>query len=77
MILHELAHRLTPGDEAHGPRVVGVLMVLAGRWLEFDVNQLMALADEEGVAYCVRSIDSVPVRGLTWHVERGRAPTVP
>ena len=30
----------------------------------------MALADEEGVAYYVRSIGSVPVRGLTWHVER-------
>ena len=70
MILHELAHRLTPGDEAHGPRFVGVLLGLACRWLEFDVNQLMALADEEGVAYYVRSIGSVPVRGLTWHVER-------
>lgn len=70
VILHELAHRLTPRDEAHGPRFVGVLMGLAARWLEFDVNQLMALADEEGVAYYVRSIGCVPVRGLTWHVER-------
>ena len=28
VILHELAHRLTPRDEAHGPRFVGVLIGL-------------------------------------------------
>lgn len=70
IILHELAHRLTAMDEPLGPRFVGVLIGLACRWLDYDANQLMALADEEGVAYYVRSIGSVPVRGLTWHVER-------
>jgi hypothetical protein len=70
VILHELAHRLTPSDEAHGPRFVGVLMGLAARWLSYDVNQLMALADDMGVNYYVRSIGVVPVRGISWHVER-------
>lgn len=70
VILHEMAHRLTPTDEAHGPRFVGVLIGLAARWLEYDAHQLMALADELGVRYYVRSIGVVPQRGLAWHVER-------
>lgn len=69
-ILHELAHRLTPHDEAHGPRFVGVLIGLVSRWLEYDTQQLMALADEMGVKYFVRSVGVVPVRGPAWHVER-------
>lgn len=70
VILHELAHRLTPADEAHGPRFVGVLIGLAARWLEYDAQQLMALADEMDVQYYVRSVGVVPVRGPAWHVER-------
>lgn len=70
VILHELAHHLTPWDEAHGPRFVGVLIGLAARWLDYDVQQLMALADEMGVRYHVRSIGVVPVHGPTWHVQR-------
>lgn len=70
VILHEMAHRLTPEDEAHGPRFVGVLIGLAARWLEYDASQLMALADEMGVKYYVRSIGVVPTRGPAWHVDR-------
>lgn len=70
VILHELAHRLTPRDEAHGPRFVGVLMGLVARWLDYDATQLMALADEMGAKYHARSIGVVPTRGPVWHVER-------
>lgn len=70
VILHEMAHRLTPQDEAHGPRFVGVLIGLAARWLDYDASQLMALADEMGVKYYVRSIGVVPHRGTAWHVNR-------
>jgi hypothetical protein len=70
VILHELAHRLTPRDEAHGPRFVGVLIGLVSRWLEYDANQLMRLADERGVRYYVRSVGVVPVRGPAWHVAK-------
>lgn len=70
VILHEMAHRLTPQDEAHGPRFVGVLIGLVCRHLDFDATRLMALADEMGVKYHVRSIGSVPVHGPAWHVER-------
>jgi hypothetical protein len=70
VILHELAHRLTPADEAHGPRFVGVLMGLVSRWCDFDATELMRLADEEGLRYHVRSIGPVPVHGPAWHVER-------
>jgi hypothetical protein len=70
VILHELAHRLTPRDEAHGPRFVGVLIGLVSRWLEYDATQLMRLADERCVRYYVRSIGVVPVRGPAWHVEK-------
>lgn len=70
VILHEMAHRLTPHDEAHGPRFVGVLIGLACRWLDYDANELMALADEMGVKYHVRAIGVVPVHGAAWHVER-------
>lgn len=69
VILHEAAHRLTPRDEAHGPRFVSVLIGLASRHLGYDANQLMELADEMGVKYHVRSIGAVPVLGpaeLVW-----------
>jgi len=69
-ILHEAAHRLTPTDEGHGPRFVGVLMGLACRHLGYVAEELMATADEMGVKYHVRSIGSVPIRGPSWHVER-------
>jgi putative metallohydrolase (TIGR04338 family) len=72
VILHELAHRLNAREDgaSHGPRFVGILMGLVCRWMDFDVNQLMALADEHGVKYYVRSIGVVPTRGPVWHVER-------
>lgn len=70
VILHELAHRLTPTDEAHGPRFVGVLMGLVARWLDLDAQELMELADRHGVLYYVRSIGVVPVHGPAWKVER-------
>jgi hypothetical protein len=61
VILHEMAHRLTPFDEAHGPRFVGVFIGLMARWDDRDAAELMALADEMGVKYHVRSIGLVPV----------------
>lgn len=68
VILHEMAHRLTPGAQ-HGPRFVGALIGLAARWLDCDANHLMLLADEHGVKYHVRTIGVVPVRGPAWYVE--------
>lgn len=70
VVLHEAAHRLTPSDEAHGPRFVGVLIGLVCRHLDFDATELMRLADEMGVRYHVRSIGVVPTHGPAWHVER-------
>ena len=63
--LHEMAHRLTPRDEAHGPRFVGVLIGLLARHLGYDAEELMSLADEMGVRYYVRSIGCVPVKPLS------------
>lgn len=70
VILHEAAHRLTPGDEAHGPRFVGVLIGLLARHGGYDANELMATADEAGVSYHVRSIGSVPVMSLPERLQR-------
>lgn len=70
VILHELAHRLTPKDEAHGPRFVGALIGLACRWLDFDAVELMRMAEEHGVKFHIRTIGSVPSHGPAWHVER-------
>lgn len=70
VILHEAAHRLTPGDEAHGPRFVGVLIGLLARHGRYDANELMATADEAGVKYHVRSIGSVPVLSLPERLHR-------
>lgn len=69
-ILHEAAHLLTPRDEAHGPRFVGVLIGLAARHLGYDAYELMARADEMGLKYRIQSIGTVPVHGPAWHVER-------
>ena len=61
VVLHEMAHRLTPNDEPHGPRFVGVLIGLVARHDGRDANWLMELADEMGVHYHVRSIGCVPI----------------
>lgn len=71
--LHELAHRLTPQDEAHGPRFVGVLIGLGCRHLDLDAAELMRAADQAGVKYHVRSIGNVPVHGPMWHLSRALA----
>jgi hypothetical protein len=70
VVLHEMAHQLTPADPGHGPRFVGVLIGLLSRHLGYDAGELMALADEMGVKYHVRSVGVVPVRGPSWFVER-------
>ena len=70
VVLHEMAHRLTPRDEAHGPRFVGVLIGLLSRHAGYVAEELMALADEMGVKYHVRAVGSVPVRGPAWLIER-------
>lgn len=52
IILHELAHHLNRGSSqqaSHGPRFVGILLGLAARWLDYRVDQLLALAVEAGV----------------------------
>ena len=64
VILHEMTHLLTPRDEAHGPRFVGVLIGLLARHCGQDANELMALADEMSVKYHVRAIGTVPVTTL-------------
>lgn len=70
VVLHEAAHHLTPRDEAHGPRFFGVLIGLVARHDGRDAAELMALADEMGVKYHVRSIGVVPIRGVLWQLDR-------
>lgn len=65
VVLHEMAHRLTPRDEAHGPRFVGVLIGLLARHAGYDADDLMALAEEMGVKYSVKSVGAVPVIART------------
>lgn len=64
VILHEMAHRLTPQDEAHGPRFVGVLIGLCARHLGLDRDYLLALAQETGVKVHEKSIGATPRYGL-------------
>ena len=68
VMLHELAHLLTPGGAWHGPRFVGALIGLGARWLDLDAQALMRAADEGGVRYWVRTVGTVPVHGPSWHV---------
>lgn len=70
VLMHEMAHRLTPHDEAHGPRFVGVLIGLASRHLGYDADVLMAKADEMGVRYHVQSIGAVPIVTLSARLKR-------
>jgi hypothetical protein len=65
MVLHEMAHCLTPADEAHGPRFVGVLMGLAARHAGYDVEVLKAKADEMGLRYYAGSIGAAPAFTLS------------
>lgn len=72
MVLHEMSHLLV-NDHGHGPRFVGALIGVLCRHLQYDATELMQLADEGGVKYDVRSIGSVPQRGLQWRAERALA----
>lgn len=69
MVLHELAHLLTPKDEAHGPRFVAVLIGLLCRHAGYRADELMALADAMGVKYHARSIGALPARTLSERLE--------
>ena len=60
--LHELAHRLTPDDEAHGPRFVGVLIGLLARHAGYDAQDLLESAEASGVRVYRRAIGAVPQR---------------
>ena len=70
IILHEATHLLTPLNEAHGPRFVGVMIGLFARHLGYDASELMALADEAGVKYDARSIGKVPAINLSQRLVR-------
>lgn len=59
--LHELAHALTPKDEAHGPRFVAVLVGIAARHTGVDADQALQMAADMGVRVDYRSIGAVPV----------------
>lgn len=63
VILHEMAHRLTPADEAHGPRFVGVLIGLCARHLGLDRDYMIQAAYEAGVRVHERSIGKTPTYG--------------
>jgi hypothetical protein len=69
VVLHELAHRLVPTGEAHGPRFVAVLIGLLARHAGYRAEDLMQKADGLGVKYHVRSIGTVPVQSLTERLE--------
>lgn len=65
VVLHEIAHLLSPTDEAHGPRFVGLLVGLLARHAGFRAEELLKLADAMGVRYYLRSVGAVPVLSLS------------
>lgn len=69
VVLHEMAHQLTPADEAHGPRFVGVLIGLLARHAGYRAEELMESADAVGVKYYVKSIGAVPIHSLARRLE--------
>jgi putative metallohydrolase (TIGR04338 family) len=71
VVLHELAHRLTPSDaQAHGPRFVAVLIGLLARHAGYDAQRLVEVAEAMGVRYHARSIGAVPATALSSKVEQ-------
>lgn len=69
-VLHELAHLLTPDNEAHGPRFVGVVIGLAARWLNQDARALLQQAEAIGVRVNRNSVGKVPPGRLSDYVLR-------
>jgi len=70
VILHEAAHRLNIGREAHGPRFVGILIGLLARHAGYDAEQLLESAAAVGVKVDSRSVGSVPVQSLSARLVR-------
>lgn len=64
-VLHELAHHLTPDDEAHGPRFVGVFVGLLARHTGRAPQMLIDMAIEHGVKVDLRSVGCRPTAPLT------------
>lgn len=65
MVLHEMAHHLTPNDEAHGGRFVGVLIGLLARHTGRSAATMLELAQEHGIRVDLRSVGSVPAEDLS------------
>ena len=65
VILHEAAHLLNPGREAHGPRFVGILIGLLARHAGYEAEELLASAAEQGVRVDARSVGAVPQATLS------------
>lgn len=65
MILHEVAHRLTPDDEPHGPRFLGVLIGLLHRHAGYDADELLASAQEARLRVKPQSLGPVLERSLS------------
>ena len=59
-VLHEMAHHLTPNDEAHGGRFVGVLIGLLARHTGRSATTLLELAHEHGLRVDLRSVGALP-----------------
>ncbi len=70
VVLHEMAHCLTPHDEAHGPRFVGGLIGLLARHLGGDADTLLQAAYDAGVKVDTRSIGAVPEYPWAKRVEK-------
>lgn len=70
IVLHEAAHRLNVGHEAHGARFVGMLMGLLVRHANYEIDYLTTLAEEMGVKYSSQSIGALPVVQLHQKLER-------
>ena len=59
-----MAHHLTPDDEAHGARFVGVLIGLLARHTDRNPNVLLEMARERGVRVDLRSVGALPEQHL-------------
>ena len=64
VVLHELAHRLTPHDAGHGPRFVACLIGLASRHMGRDVQLLIDSLAEFCVKVDLRSVGAIPARSM-------------
>jgi len=66
ILLHELAHSMTPFDVGHGPEWLGVYMSLLVRYYRMNMDALIYSVRRAGLEFCIPEKISIKERSVNY-----------